>query len=288
VTPPPVPPFLFVDLYPFDLDDPRTKVIEDPPWPRALAHEKLTGVILKATDGMRYGFTRWFTRNFATLVQLLGERRGHTFLLGGYHYLQFLEDGSAQADVYVHALWEAGWGALDIVPIVDVEFGSKPGAANQKATTQQIIDTTSAFAERCRALTGRGVMLYGRGAMRDRSIQSKMGCDRVWDPSYTEKLVTNGIAGKLPNGKQAPWTSTTSPSGSTAVTATATPPRTTFRSPSKASGRSISASTSTARRSRPSSRCSVDSADRARSRQVRTPHQPAHAVRDREDRERRG
>jgi GH25 family lysozyme M1 (1,4-beta-N-acetylmuramidase) len=206
VTPPPVPPFLFVDLYPFDLDDPRTKVIEDPPWPRALAHEKLTGVILKATDGMRYGFTRWFTRNFATLVQLLGERRGHTFLLGGYHYLQFLEDGSAQADVYVHALWEAGWGALDIVPIVDVEFGSKPGAANQKATTQQIIDTTSAFAERCRALTGRGVMLYGRGAMRDRSIQSKMGCDRVWDPSYTEKLVTNGIAGKLPNGKQAPWT----------------------------------------------------------------------------------
>jgi GH25 family lysozyme M1 (1,4-beta-N-acetylmuramidase) len=198
-------PFLFVDLYPFDLDDPRTKVLEDPPWSRALAHPELAGVILKATDGLAYRFASWFARNFAELVRLLGDRRGRSVLLGGYHYLQFQQNGRAQAEYYLRTMIAAGWGADDIVPIVDVEFGKGP-TQNQQASTQQIIETTSAFADRCREMTGRGVMLYGRGAMRDRSIASRMGCDRVWDPSYTPRLVLNGIAGTLPDGHEAPWT----------------------------------------------------------------------------------
>jgi hypothetical protein len=42
-------------------------------------------------------------------------------------------------------------------------------------------------------VTGSRVMLYGRGAMRDRAITSHMGCDVVWNPSYTAKMVTNGL-----------------------------------------------------------------------------------------------
>lgn len=36
-------------------------------------------------------------------------------------------------------------------------------------------------------------MLYGRGAMRDRSITSHMDCDVVWNPSYTAQMATTGL-----------------------------------------------------------------------------------------------
>ena len=36
-------------------------------------------------------------------------------------------------------------------------------------------------------------MLYGRGAMRERSITDHMKCDVVWNPSYTAHMVTNGL-----------------------------------------------------------------------------------------------
>ena len=85
------------------------------------------------------------------------------------------------------------------------EFGGER-ASNRKASTQQIVDQASAFAYRVKEKTGRRCMLYGRGANRDRSITSKMGCDCVWNPSYTERMVTNGLVGTLPDGNKAPWT----------------------------------------------------------------------------------
>ena len=64
----------------------------------------------------------------------------------------------------------------DIVPIVDVERGGERNP-NQRATAQQVIDCTSAWVNKVKETTGPPVCLYGRGAMRDLSITSKMGCE---------------------------------------------------------------------------------------------------------------
>ena len=86
----------------------------------------------------------------------------------------------------------------DIVPIVDVELGNdgkpdangkvRPRHPNWDASAQQIIDCTSAWAERVGAETGQQVMLYGNGAMRDKRIADRMGCDWLWIPRYTAAL----------------------------------------------------------------------------------------------------
>lgn len=188
-------PYLFVDLYPFDLGP-------MPPWEAAIRNPLIYGAILKATDGVAYSYTAWFHQNFTRLSWLARERRGSSFFLGGYHYLQFAMDGAQQAAAYLGVLKMAGWGERDIVPIVDVEFGGER-AANRRASTQQIIDCVSAFAERVKTVTGRRVMLYGRSVMRDRKIFSKMGCDQAWNPSYTERMVVNGL--EVVNGKPGPW-----------------------------------------------------------------------------------
>lgn len=203
----PGPPFLFTDLYPLDLDDPRTPQLDDPDWSFALSDIRLRGAILKAWDGVSYGekYSDWFVRNFKKLVDLYRDERGRTRFAGGYLYAQFSRDPVRQADAYVAALESAGWTAgVDVVPVVDVEGGGER-SANRRATRQQVVDCVSKIVERVRERTGTGVMLYGRGLMRDLSIGSRMGCDRVWNPSYTERMVTNGLTGVLPNGNDAPW-----------------------------------------------------------------------------------
>lgn len=190
--PEPSPPYLFMDLYPFDFDDPKSPKIEDPPWPALENNPQICGVILKATDGVQYPYVSWFTRNFATLAGYYGERRGRNVLLGGYHFAQFLVDAKNQADAYCRALVEAEWCADDIVPIIDVEAGGER-SANRRASAQQVIDCVSGIAERVRENTGRRIMLYGRGLMRDLRIADRMGCDVVWNPSYTRTMSTNGL-----------------------------------------------------------------------------------------------
>lgn len=199
----PGPPYLFFDLYPFDLGP-------QPAFDRAVVDadkdgdNDMRGGILKATQGTRYGWTNWFIENFKRAAGVHDEDRGKAWFVGGYHYLEFLQDPKIQAEYYLKTMVAAGWSDKDIIPIVDVEFGNER-AANRRAGTQQIIDCVSGFAEHCRILTGRRVMLYGRGTMRERSITSKMNCDVVWNPSYTETIVLNGLVGKLPNGQLAPW-----------------------------------------------------------------------------------
>jgi GH25 family lysozyme M1 (1,4-beta-N-acetylmuramidase) len=188
-------PYLFVDLYPFDLGP-------MPPWEAAIRNPLIYGAILKATDGVAYSYTAWFHQNFTRLAWLARDRRGSSFFIGGYHYLQFALDGAQQAAAYLGVMKMAGWGERDIVPIVDVEFGGER-AANRRASTQQIIDCVSAFAERVKVATGRRVMLYGRSVMRDRKIFSKMGCDQVWNPAYTPRMVVNGLT--VVDEKPGPW-----------------------------------------------------------------------------------
>jgi GH25 family lysozyme M1 (1,4-beta-N-acetylmuramidase) len=114
-------------------------------------------------------------------------------------FLNLWDDGVSQADNYLKTIEDAGgWENGDMFPMIDVELGNdgsngRPRNRNQDASTQQIIECATACANHLREVTGRNIILYGRGAMRDRQIKDKMGCDAVWNPSYTRTMVTNGL-----------------------------------------------------------------------------------------------
>jgi GH25 family lysozyme M1 (1,4-beta-N-acetylmuramidase) len=187
---------LFVDLYPLDLGP-------TPPWHAVVEAPHFIGAIIKATEGTSYGYTSWFADNWRRLRSVAPERYAQTWFRGAYHFLSFASDGAAQADYYLRTVEKGGgWSTGDLVPIVDVELGGKANR-NRLASAQQIIDCTSSWAERVRSETGRRVMLYGRGAMRDPAICSRMSCDVVWNPSYTRRMSINGVV--TVNGKPGPW-----------------------------------------------------------------------------------
>lgn len=188
------PEILFVDLFSLDLHG-------SPDWDVLAATPGFYGAILKATQGTK-GWSNdggWFKKNWALLKDAGGDRYGSSWFRGAYIFLNFLQDGAAQADNYLDIIEEAGgWESGDMLPIIDVELGNdgSNGHARNKnndASAQQIIDCTTACAERLRLVTGRNVILYGRGAMRDKSINDKMGCDVVWNPAYTSTMVMHGL-----------------------------------------------------------------------------------------------
>jgi GH25 family lysozyme M1 (1,4-beta-N-acetylmuramidase) len=145
------------------------------------------GAIIKATEGQHYS-PDWFSLNWRTLSTVAGDRRGVDWFRGAYHFLRFSEPGEAQADYYLNAVeTSGGWSPGDLWPIVDVELGEER-SSNRLASAQQIVDVTSAFAERVKERTGRDTMLYGNGAMAERGIRSKMGCKWLWCPRYTPTL----------------------------------------------------------------------------------------------------
>jgi GH25 family lysozyme M1 (1,4-beta-N-acetylmuramidase) len=145
------------------------------------------GAIIKATEGTGFG-PKWFDANWKAVREVAGDRYGADWFRGAYHFLKFNQDGAAQADFYLSVIERAGgWGPGDIWPAVDVEMGGEANS-NRSATAQQVIDCTSAFAERVRSRTGRDVMLYGNGAMRDLGIKNRMSCSWLWCPRYTATL----------------------------------------------------------------------------------------------------
>jgi len=179
-------PYLFVDLYPLDLGP-------KPPWSVLAKTEHYLGAIIKAMEGTGYRDRGWFQANWPLLQDAGGDRYGETWFRGAYHFLRFASSGADQADAYLQAVEDAGgWEDGDILPIVDVELGGEKNP-NRKASAQQIIDCTTEWAERVKDETGRRVMLYGRGAMRDKEITDHMGCDAVWNPAYTSTMVRNGL-----------------------------------------------------------------------------------------------
>ncbi len=180
------PPFLVADQYPLDSGP-------HPPWTNLVDAPNFVGAILKAWEGLQYNDGGWFTNNWSAVRDAGGDRYGDSWFRGAYLFLRFASDGAAQADAYLRAVDKAGgWDHGDIIPVVDVELGSEKNS-NFKASAEQIVDCTSACADRIRSETGRRVMLYGRGAMRERSITDHMKCDVVWNPSYTAHMVTNGL-----------------------------------------------------------------------------------------------
>lgn len=172
---------LFVDVYAGDLSG-------NPKWSALVAlGSPWHGAIIKATEGVGYA-PSWFATNWRAIRDAAGDRYGVDFFRGAYHFLKFNVDGAKQADYYLSAIEKAGGFAIgDLWPIVDVELGGEKNS-NQLANGQQIIDCTTAFADRVRAVTGRKVVLYGNGAMRDKSIKDRMGCDLLWCARYTATL----------------------------------------------------------------------------------------------------
>lgn len=172
---------LFVDVYAGDLHG-------TPPWSTLAAlGAPWHGGIIKATEGISYR-PPWFATNWRAVRDAGGARYGGDWFRGAYHFLKFDRDGHAQALYYLKAIEDAGgWAIGDLWPIVDVELGSEKNS-NQLASAQQIIDCTTAFANAVKAETGRKVVLYGNGAMRDKGIKDRMGCELLWCPRYTQTL----------------------------------------------------------------------------------------------------
>ncbi len=172
---------LFVDVYAGDLGG-------KPNWIQlAGLGAPWHGAIIKATEGTGYS-PAWFATNWRDVRTAGGVRYGVDWFRGCYHFLKFNRSAVTQADFYLQAVERAGgWRAGDLWPIVDVELGSEKNS-NQLATAQQVIDCTSVFASRVKQRTGRRVVLYGNGAMRDRGISDKMECDLLWCARYTPTL----------------------------------------------------------------------------------------------------
>lgn len=147
---------------------------------------RYVGAIIKASEGLYYCGKGWFPDTWASIHDQPGH--GETWFRGCYHFLKFNQDGASQADYYLQTVENGGgWDKGDLWPIVDVELGADTNS-NHNATAAQVIDCTKSFADRVRAATGRQVMLYGNGAMRDLSISDRMGCDWMWCPRYTATL----------------------------------------------------------------------------------------------------
>ena len=185
---------LLIDVYSGDLGG-------SPNWDGAVEAENVVGAIIKATESTAFN-TTWFATNWPRIKEAGGDRYGQTWFRGAYHFLKFNRDGVEQADFYLDAIDAAGgFDTGDIIPVVDVELGNagqpnsqgrvRPRNSNWDASAQQIIDCTSAWAERVRERSGQEVMLYGNGAMRDKSITARMGCDWLWIPRYTATLPRN-------------------------------------------------------------------------------------------------
>lgn len=167
-----------------------------PDWDDLAADRRFSGAIIKALEGVSYAQgAPWFAHQWPALRQAGGDRYGKTWFRGCYHYLIMSDDGAKQASSYLSAVEAAGgWGAGDLPPIVDVERGQE-GCTNHGASKQQVIDTTSKWAETVRGALGCKILLYGRGAMRDLCITEHMGCDYLWAPRYNHVMGTTDDVG---------------------------------------------------------------------------------------------
>lgn len=160
---------------------------------KILADRLYYGVLIKATEGNYYA-PAWFRNYWQPIKNIAGDRYGKTWFRGAYHYLKFNIDAKVQADFFLKLVDKAGgWDVGDFWPVVDAELGNDGAEgghrdSNNDASAQQIIDCTSLWAQTVKQATGRQVMLYGNGAMRDKGITSRMECDWLWFPRYTTTL----------------------------------------------------------------------------------------------------
>jgi GH25 family lysozyme M1 (1,4-beta-N-acetylmuramidase) len=159
---------LIVDVYPRDgRKDWRAFMAAGLPW---------CGAIFKASQGGRYRYDEWLTRERSTFLDAAGDRYGVDAFDGFYDFLDLSVPGGPQAELFVRVVEAAGgerrgtlWG------MVDVERGGQSIANPSRA---QVEDRTREWSERYRQLTGRLPTLYGGELLRSVGVKDRLGCGR--------------------------------------------------------------------------------------------------------------
>lgn len=201
--------FIAPDVYPRDLDNPRTPVIELPPFsvlPGLVVMDKeVVGCYVKASEGLGWGSANedWFRRCWRELRTVGGSRYGTDWFRGCYHFLRFQQDGARQADYFMDLIESAGgWDVGDLVPWVDIEEGGQGtwsggerlervvDQAKRRRLVREVTDCASAFVSRVRERRpGIKVGVYGRGLFRDLGMTAcRFGADVVCNPAWTERM----------------------------------------------------------------------------------------------------
>lgn len=181
-------PYLVFDAYADDLG-------ALPKWTAVTLDSRYVAIVIKASQGINYS-PAWFKLNWQRVREAWGDRYGSAGFRGCYHFLNFFQDGKAQAEMYLTAVSRAGgFGAGDMIPILDIERGrdTPGGKDNYDASANQVVDCASLWVETVKKATGKRVGGYGRGAMADLGIESSMGVDTWWNPSYTRTISMHGL-----------------------------------------------------------------------------------------------
>ena len=169
---------LAIDLYEEDNHAPDMAAVK--------ADGRFDLVVLKASEGLYYDAGKWFTTQWAA-IKAAGIR-----FRGAYHFLNLGQSGTAQAIYFLGVLGRAGGlGDGDMV-VVDVELGGSN--VHYYVTAASVVKTVTDFVRHVKAVTGRKVVLYGAGAMRDLKITDRMACDLLWMPRYTATLPQDKVA----------------------------------------------------------------------------------------------
>jgi GH25 family lysozyme M1 (1,4-beta-N-acetylmuramidase) len=186
-------PFFIPDVYSHDLGD-------APNFSALAAQPRIVGCIIKATQGVSYA-PAWFTNNWPRVRAAGGSRYGTSWFRGCYHYATPDASGTAQADFVVAALERAGgWNDNDIPPAWDFEDGAAKIWTGRGISKQQVIDTSSQFAERIKSRLGCTPILYTGATWRQYGITSSAGFSQMWS-SHLDKMAPFG----WPNTRYAMW-----------------------------------------------------------------------------------
>lgn len=171
---------LFVDVYPGDgHKDWAAFCAAGPPW---------HGVIFKASQGIRYRYDAWLTKERTNFVNAARDRYAVDLFDGFYHFLDLGIDGAAQADYFVQSVEHVGGERLGTLwGMADVERGGQ-APAYRNPSRQLVEDRVRAFAARYQQLTGRSATLYGGELLRSVGVQDRLGCGRSAIALYGAEL----------------------------------------------------------------------------------------------------
>lgn len=163
-------PYFLPDIYEPDLG-------ASPNFDALAANPNVVGCILKATQGVSY-MPPWFAANWPRAKLAGGDRYGSSWFRGAYHFGTPEAPGDAQADYFLTAIDLAGgWDSGDMATAWDLESSKVAWSSKQ-----QVIDISSAFADRIKSQTGKAPLLYTGAMTRDMGITDHMGFDKMWSP----------------------------------------------------------------------------------------------------------
>jgi len=171
---------------PFFIPDLSAWVGNTPNFGAIAADPRMVGCIIKSSQGVgpgvspQYGHSlTWFRDNWPRVRAagdgfLKGFRYGTSWFRGCYHFGTPTSGGAAQADYMLSAIEKAGgWGEGDLPPAWDLE-------GDKWSSRQQVVDVSSAFAERIKQQLGRSPILYTGSTWRKFGVRESAGFEALW------------------------------------------------------------------------------------------------------------